>query len=165
MWRMLFKKFGMSFVVAFVFLLGILGYALVIAPFNITYLLKIPAALETNFAWGFAALFACVVTVIVRTDWCYHSDFLLPKEGEKWHHRILRAATSQELLADLIVCAFWWLVFYGIVVIREDVNWIKVAWKLPLLVVGDTLMFGLVDTLLYVIARKRADRRLKRRKE
>ena len=162
MWKLLLHKFWMSLLTAISFLAGIIGYTLILAPFNLTYLLRIPADWETAFAWAFAILFVCVATVLVRTDWFYQNDFLLPQQGEKWYHRFLRAATSREFLGDLIVYVFWWVVCLSIIVATNEVDWANVAWKAPLLIVGNTLIFGVLDCLLYVIARKRADRRLRR---
>ena len=165
MWRLVLHKLFMSLLTVVCFFAGIVGYTLVLAPFNFTYLLHIPAEWETSFAWAFAGLFVCVATVLVRTDWFYQNDFLLPQPGEKWYHRFLRAATSREFLGDLIVCVFWWMVYIGIIVATNEVNWLKVAWRAPLLIVGNTLIFGVLDCLLYVIARKRADCRLSRNRQ
>lgn len=156
------KKLGMSLVYVLVFVAGIAGYTLLLAPFNLTYLLKIPAEAETDFAWGFALLFACVVAVTTRTKWLYEENLFECVENEKWPALLWRILRSPDFRCELAVSAFWWVVLYGIILVREDVNLLKFLWKAPLLVMANTLTFGAIDAVLWFISYKRSRKQLKK---
>lgn len=162
MWKLLLKKLGMSVITVLVFFVGAFGYGLVIAPFNLPYLLKLPEDANVAFGGVFALLVVCVVTVIVRTDWCYENDAFFASNEEKQRPLIWRIVTSREFIADVIVCALCVLVYSVSIGARSQAVWWWFAMATLILVGGYTLLFAVLDCLLYMIARKRADRRLER---
>lgn len=163
MWGLLLNKFGRSLLTILAFFAGVFCWGLVIYPFNLPYLLHLPSE-TTDAVIGtvFALLFVCVATVMVRTNWCLEEDMFWQREDEKARPLFLCVLTSREWLADVIVFAVWDLLFQGYIGITSGVAWYTVFVVTAALVVGSTLAFSLLDCLLYVIARKRADRRLRK---
>ena len=168
MWLLLLKKLGLSFLTLLGLLAGIFLWALTIYPFNFPYLLQLPFE-ETNALTGsvFSILFVCIVTVAVRTKWCFETDLFFVKRGEKAPPLVWRIVTSQEFIADLIVFAAWMVGIYTFAATTsETVNvwWAAVLSVLAITVVATTA-FAPLDCLLYVIARKKADKQLSKRDE
>lgn len=161
MWKLLLKKLGMSVITVLVFFVGAFGYGLVIAPFNLPYLLKLPAEANEVFGAIFMLVFVCVVTVIVRADWCIEEDMFCQDEDEQ-RPLFWRVLISCEFLADVIVFAVEWLVFVTVIGVTSGEPWFSVALGVVLLVLGATAAFAVLDCLLYIIARKRADHRLRK---
>lgn len=162
------KKFGLSLLNIVGLVVGIFLWALTIYPFNFPYLLHLPAD-ETNMVTMsvFALLFVCIVVVMVRTKWCFETDLFFAKKGEKVPPLVWRIITSQEFVADVIVFAAWVLGIYTFAAISsETVNvwWAAVLSVLAITVVA-TAVFAPLDCLLYVIARKKADKQLRKREE
>ncbi|MBR3778520.1 MAG: hypothetical protein IKL13_02185 [Clostridia bacterium] len=142
---------------------GIFCWGLVIYPFNIPYLLHLPAE-ETDAVIGtvFALLFVCVATVAVRTKWCLEEDLFLLSEDEKARPLFLRVVTSEEWIADGIVFAVWALTLAVVSGITSGAIWYRVVLGVVELTLGSTALFAVLDCVLYAIARKRADRRLRK---
>lgn len=168
MWILLLKKFGLSFLTLLGLLAGIFLWALTIYPFNFPYLLQLPFE-ETNAVTGsvFALLFVCIVTVAVRTKWCFETDLFFAKKGEKVPPLVWRIVSSQEFIADVIVFAAWVLGIYTFAAITSEtmtVWYVAVLVVLAITIVA-TAVFAVLDCLLYVIARKKADKRLRKREE
>ena len=168
MWILLLKKLGLSFLTLLGLLAGVFLWALTIYPFNFPYLLQLPFE-ETNAVTAsvFALMFVCIVTVAVRTKWCFETDLFFQQKDEKPRPLVVRIITSQEFLADLIVFAAWMVGIYTFAAISsETVNvwWAAVLSVLAITVVA-TAVFAPLDCLLYVIARKKADKQLRKREE
>ena len=165
MFRLLLRKFGMSLLTLVNAFLGVFLWALTLYPFNFPYLLKLPQYTNEIIMTAFVLIFLSVITVTVRTKWCYEKDLFFLKKGEEGPPLIVRIVTSQEFIGDTIVCAFW----TSLIVIRVGVGmqapFLAVVLVTSLLTVGVTAVYGMFDCLLYIIARKRADRRLRRRDE
>lgn len=161
----LLKKIGMSILVFGILFVGIFLWALTIYPFNFPYLLHRPAD-ETNAITGslFALTFLCIVTITVRTKWCYDNDLFFSKEDNKLFSVMRRIVTSREWIADVIIFEMYVLAV-AVGVAPAPMPWGAWIVGTTMIVVVSSLVFGLVDCLLYVIARKRADRRLRRRNE
>ena len=165
MFRLLLRKFGMSLLTAVNAFLGAFLWGLTLYPMNLPYLLKLPQYINEVTMVGFVLTFVSVITVIVRTKWCYENDLFFLKKGEEGPPLILRIVKSHEFIGDAIVCAFW----TALVVIRAGVGMHVRFWAVVLgsilLTVGVTAVYGVWDCLLYILARKRADRQLRRRSE
>ena len=168
MWILLLKKFGLSFLTLLGLLAGVFLWALTIYPFNFPYLLQLPFD-ETNgvTATVFALLFVCIVTVAVRTKWCYETDLFFLQKDEKPRPLVVRIITSQEFLADIIVFAMWVLGIYTTAAITSETApvWYVAALTVLAITVVATAVFAPLDCLLYVIARKKADKKLRKREE
>lgn len=166
MWRLLLKKFGRSLLTICAFIIGIFCWGLTIYPFNLPYLLHLPGeATDAVIGTVFALLFVCVATVIVRTNWCLEEDMFWQSEDEKARPLFLCVLTSQEFIADLIVFAVWDL---ALSVSIGATSAAPLWWLLlgtVILMVGGTALFAVLDCLLYVIARKKANRQLHKREE
>ena len=160
------KKLGLSLLNIVAFFVGIVLWALTIYPFNFPYLLQLPFE-ETNAVTAsvFAVLFVCIVTVAVRTKWCFETDLFFAKEGEKAPPLIWRIVSSQEFIADVIVFAAMVLGLFTWIAATSDAPWYRAVPTVALIVVGGTIVFAALDCLLYVIARKKADKRLRKREE
>lgn len=160
---LLLKKIGMSLLVLGILFVGFFLWALTIYPFNFPYLLHLPAD-ETNAITGslFSLIFLCIVTVTVRTKWCYDNDLFFAKEEKGLLSLFRRILTSRDFVADVIVFALYVL---AICITAIPTN-VRLAWILGtiLLMVGSSLAFGLFNCLLYVLARRRADKLLRKRK-
>lgn len=158
------KKIAMSLLVLGILFVGFFLWALTIYPFNFPYLLHLPAD-ETNAITGslFSLIFLCVVTVTVRTKWCYDNDLFFAKEEKGLLSLFRRIVTSRDFVADVIVFALYVL---AICIIAIPTNVVWLAWILTtlLLMVIGSPVFGLFNCLLYVLARKRADKLLRKRK-
>ncbi len=165
MWRLLLGKVGMSLLTIGCFFVGMFGYGLILLPFNLPYLLKISADAEYYFMGIFALVFVCVATVMVRAKWCFETDLFFSSADTRLRSLFLRVVRSQEFVADLIVFALWDLVMITITGVRSQVPWYAAVTGNAVLLVGGTLVFAVLDCVLYIIARKRADRRLPRREE
>ena len=163
MWKLLLHKFGRSLLTIGALIVGIFCWGLTIYPFNLPYLLHLPAE-ETDgvIAIVFTTLFVSVATVIVRTNWCIEEDLFWQSEDEPPRPLFLRVLRSREWLADVIVFAVWALLFQGYIGITSGVAWHSVVLVTVMLVAGSAAAFAPLDCLLYVLARKRADRRLRR---
>lgn len=168
MWMLLLKKLGLSFLTLAGLLAGVFLWALTIYPFNFPYMLQLPFE-ETNAVTAsvFALLFVCIVTVSVRTKWCFENDLFFLHKDEKPRPLVVRIVTSQEFLADVIVFAAWMVGIYTAAAITSDIVnvWYIAVLCVLALVVGTTVAFVALDCLLYVIARKKADKRLRKREE
>jgi hypothetical protein len=151
----------MSVLVVCCFLIGVFCYSLVIAPFNLSFLLKLPADADVVFAAVFALLFVCVATVVSRTKWCLEEDMLQTEEG-KVGTLFLCVLTSQEFLADVVVFAAWDFVTSVSIGVTSTAAWWWLLLGTVMLVVCSSLLFAALDCMLYVIARKRADRKLRK---
>lgn len=162
MWRLLLKKLGMSILTMIVFILGIFGWGLTLYPFNFPYLLQLSPDADYVIAFVFALLFTCVVTVTVRGKWCFENDVFFSKKEKRFRALLCRIVTSQDFIADVAVFALWDFAVSLRIGLGTHVPWFRVAVGVAVLVVGGTLAFGLLDCLLYVIARKRADRKLRK---
>ena len=168
MWILLLKKLGLSFLTLLGLLAGIFLWALTIYPFNLPYLLQLPFE-ETNAVTGsvFALLFVCIVTVAVRTKWCFETDLFFAKKGEKVMPLVWRIVSSQEFIADVIVFVLWTVGIYTFAAITSEtmtVWYVAVLAVLAITIVA-TAVFAALDCLLYVIARKKADKQLRKREE
>ena len=161
MWRLLLKKLGMSILTICCFLIGVFCYSLVLAPVNLPFLLKLPADADTVFAAVFALLFVCAVTVISRAKWCLEEDMLVTEDG-KLGSLFRCVLTSQEFLADVIVFAVCDLALVTVIGVTSGVLWYTVLAGIAMMVVGGTLAFAVLDCALYVMARKRVDRKLRK---
>ena len=164
MWKLLLKKFGMSFLVALVCFVGMFCYGLVLYPINLPYLLKISAEADYVFAMIFALIFVSVATIRVRTKYCFEEDLFFAGE-EDAPSLLRRVVTSQEYLADVIVFAVWVLIYAGVVGGTSGAPWYRVVLGSAILLVSSVMAFAVLDCLLYVIARKKADKQLRKRKE
>ena len=165
MWKLLLKKFGMSFLVALVYFVGLFCYGLVLYPINLPYLLKIPAEADYLFAMIFALIFVSVATVRVRTKYCLEEDMFFAHKDEKAPPLIWRVVCSREFLADVIVFAVWALapiVFSGV---TSGAPWHSVIVGILTLSVGSITFFALLDCLLYIISRRKADKHLRKREK
>ena len=160
------KKFGLSLLNIVGLVVGIFLWALTVYPFNFPYLLHLPAD-ETNMVTMsvFALLFVCIVVVMVRTKWCFETDLFFAKKGEKVPPLVWRIITSQEFIADVIVFAAWVLGLLTWIAATSDAPWYMAVPTVALIVVGGTILFAAMDCLLYVIARKKADKQLCMREE
>ena len=161
---LLLKKIGMSLLVLGILFVGFFLWALTIYPFNFPYLLYLPAD-ETNAITGslFSLIFLCIVTVTVRTKWCYDNDLFFSKEDRRLLSLLRRIVTSRDFVADVIIFELY-VVAASVIAVPANVVWF--AWILGtiLLMMASSLVFGLFDCLLYVLARKRADKLLRKRK-
>lgn len=159
------KKVAMSLLVLGILFVGVFCWALTLYPFNFPYLLHLPEE-PTNsvICTAFALTFLCIVTVTVRTKWCYDNDLFFSKEDNKLFSLMRRIVTSREWIADVIVFEMYVLAV-AVGVAPVPMPWGAWIVGTTMIVVVSSLVFGLVDCLLYVIARKRADRRLRRRNE
>lgn len=161
MWKLLLEKLGMSVLVVCCFLIGIFGYSLTLAPINLPFLLKLPVEADSIFAAVFALLFVCVATVITRTTRCIEEDMFLMEDGKLGS--LLRCVlTSWEYIADVIVFALLNLILEIVIGVTSGAPWYAVVSGIAIMVVGGMLAFALLDCILYVFARKRADRRLRK---
>ena len=160
------KKIAMSLLVLGILFVGFFLWALTIYPFNFPYLLHLPAD-ETNAITGslFTLIFLCIVTVTVRTKWCFETDLFFAKEGEKAPPLIWRIVSSRDFIADVIVFAAMVLGLFTWTAAISDAPWYRAVPTVALIVVGGTIVFAALDCLLYVIARKKADKRLRKREE
>lgn len=166
MLKLVLKKFGLSFLTLLGLFVGLFVWGLVVFPFNLPYLLQLPTD-ETNLVTGSicALLFVSIVTVSVRTKWCFETDLFFAKPEEKPPHLLMRIITSQEFLADVIVFAVWMLGIFVSVGGTSGAPWYLVVLGTVLLILITTLPFAAFDCLLYTIARKKADKRLYKREE
>ena len=107
------------------------------------------------------------VTVPVRTKWCFETDLFFVKKDEKAPPLVWRIITSQEFLADIIVFAVWIVGIYTFAAITSDtVNvWYAAVLTVLAITVVATVAFAALDCLLYVIARRKADKKLRKREE
>lgn len=159
---LLLKKFGRSILTICCFLIGVFCYSLVVAPVNLPFLLKLPADADAIFAAIFALIFVCVATVISRTTWCLEEDMLWTEDG-KFGSLLHCVLTSQDFVADVIVFAVYDLVLVTLIGVTSGAPWYRAVAGIALLVVGGTLVFATLDCSLYIFARRRGDRKLKKR--
>lgn len=159
------KKFGLSLLNIVAFFAGIFLWALTLYPFNFPYLLKLPQEADYVIAIVFALTFVCIAVVMVRTKWCFENDLFFVKKDEKAPPLVWRIVSSQEFIADVIVFAVWGLGLFTWIAATSDAPWFRAVPTVALCVMAGTLVFGILDCLLYVIARKKADRKLRKRAE
>ena len=159
------KKFGLSLLNIIAFFVGIFLWGLTLYPFNFPYLLKLPQEADHIIATVFALTFVCIAVVMVRTKWCFETDLFFAKKDEKVPPLAWRIITSQEFVADVIVFAVWVLGLFTWIAATSDAPWYRAVPTVALLVVGGTILFAALDCLLYVIARKKADKQLRKREE
>ncbi|MBQ4332838.1 MAG: hypothetical protein IJC33_03575 [Clostridia bacterium] len=152
--KLFFKKLIMVPLYAFVIFCGLFGAGLVVKPFNFPYLLKLPQESEYVIAAAFSLLFTVVVAVIVRTDSCRKHDLLLP-DGKSLILRVLR---FREFHMELLVFALLSMVFQICVGASTEAPLWWLALGALLLTAGSTLVFAIVDGLIWMISVKRAYR-------
>jgi hypothetical protein len=159
------KKFGLSLLNIIAFFVGIFLWGLTLYPFNFPYLLKLPQEADHIIATVFALTFVCIAVVMVRTKWCFETDLFFAKKGEKVTPLVWRIVSSQEFIADVIVFAVWVIGLFTWIAATSGAPWYRAVPTVALLVVGGTILFAALDCLLYVIARKKADKQLSKREE
>lgn len=159
------KKFGLSLLNIVAFFVGIFLWGLTLYPFNFPYLLKLPQEADYVIATVFALTFVCIAVVMVRTKWCFENDLFFAKKDEKAPPLVWRIVSSQEFIADVIVFAVWGLGIYTAAAITsETVNvWYVAVLAVLAITIVSTAAFAVLDCLLYVIARKKADKQLRKR--
>ncbi len=157
------KKIGMSLLTIGGFLAGIFCWGLAIYPFNFPYLLHLPSE-ETDLVISSICglLFVYIVTITVRTKWCYDNDLFFSKEDNRFIALVGRIVKSQEFIADVAVFALYVSVIAIAAGISVDAPWYSILTGTAAMAVGEAWIFAVLDCLLYVIARKRADRRLRK---
>lgn len=165
MFLLVLKKFGLALLNIVAFFVGIFLWALTLYPFNFPYLLKLPQEADYVIAIVFALTFVCIAVVMVRTKWCFETDLFFAKEGEKAPPLIWRIVSSRDFIADVIVFATMVLGLFTWTAATSDAPWYRAVPTVALIVVGGTIVFAALDCLLYVIARKKADKRLRKREE
>ena len=165
MFLLVLKKFGLALLNIVAFFVGIFLWALTLYPFNFPYLLKLPQEADYVIAIVFALTFICIAVVMVRTKWCFETDLFFAKEGEKAPPLIWRIVSSRDFIADVIVFAAMVLGLFTWIAATSDAPWYRTVPTVALCVVAGTLVFGILDCLLYIIARKKADKRLRKREE
>lgn len=159
------RKLGLSFLVILDFVIGIFCWALTIYPFNFPYLLRLPEdATNSILSVSCGLLFVSIVTVRVRTKWCYENDLFFSKEDHRFLSLVKRIVISPEFITDTIVFAVWMLAL-GVWAAPSGTPWYAflLGFLTSLLVCAP--VFAVLDCLLYVIARKKADKQLFRREE
>ena len=166
MLKLVLKKFGLSFLTILGLFAGLFVWGLAVFPFNLPYLLQLPTD-ETNLVTGSicALLFVSIVTVSVRTKWCFETDLFFAKSEDKAPHILVRIITSQEFLADVIVFGTWMLGIFVSIGVTSGAPWYRVVLGTVLLILITTIPFAAFDCLLYIIARKKADKQLYRKIE
>lgn len=165
MFLLVLKKFGLALLNIVAFFVGIFLWGLTLYPFNFPYLLKLPQEADHVIAAVFALTFVNIVVVSVRTKWCFENDLFLAEEGDKWWTLPWRIIQSEDWVADVVVCALYLLVLSTIAGVTSGAPWYAQISGTLLLTVGGVLVFGVLDCLLYVIARKKADKQLRKREE
>ncbi|MBQ7088356.1 MAG: hypothetical protein IJN04_01785 [Clostridia bacterium] len=165
MFLLVLKKFGLALLNIVAFFVGIFLWALTLYPFNFPYLLKLPQEADYVIAIVFALTFVCIAVVMVRTKWCFENDLFFAKKDEKAPPLVWRIVSSQEFIADVIVFAVMVLGLFTWTAATSDAPWYRAVPTVALIVVGGTIVFAALDCLLYVIARKKADKRLRKREE
>lgn len=164
MWKRLLQKLGLSLLAIGGFVAGIFCWALAIYPFNLPYLLHLPSE-TTDLIIGSVCglLFTCIVTVSVRTKWCFENDLFFSKEDRKLRSLIKRIVTSPEFIADIVVFALWMLIIALLPGTPSGTPWYALVLGTATMMVVGTAVYAVVDCLLYVIARKKADKQLYKR--
>ena len=159
------KKLGLSLLNVAAFFVGMFLWGLTLYPANLPYLLKLPQESEYVIGTAFALTFVCIVVVIVRTKWCYETDLFLRQPGDKWWHLPLRIVTSWEFWMDVVVFALYVLALSISAAVTAQAPWYTAVLGVLLLTVVSSLVFGVFDCLLYVLARRKANRQLRKRQE
>lgn len=159
------KKFGLSLLNIVAFFVGMFLWGLTLYPMNLPYLLKLPQDVDYILGFAFALAFVCIIVVSVRTKWCFETDLFFAKKDEKVPPLVWRIVSSQEFIADVIVCAVWVLGISVSVGVTSRAPWYSVVLGTVLLILITTLPFAAFDCLLYAIAREKADKRLYRKVE
>lgn len=161
------KKFGLSLLNIIAFFVGIFLWGLTLYPFNFPYLLKLPQEADHIIATVFALTFVCIAVVMVRTKWCFETDLFFAKKGEKVPPLVWRIVSSQEFIADVIVFVLWIVGIYTFAAITSETMtvWYVAVLALLAITIVATAVFAALDCLLYVIARKKADKQLRKREE
>lgn len=162
MFQLVLKKFGLALLNIVAFVVGIFLWGLTLYPFNFPYLLKLPQEADYIIATVFALTFVCIAVVMVRTKWCFETDLFFAKQGEKVLPLVWRILSSQEFVADVIVFAVFMLAIGIWIGIPSSVPWVAVLLGMMMFLVCATVVFAALDCLLYVIARKKADRQLRK---
>ena len=140
-------------------------WGLTLYPANLPYLLKLPQESESVIALIFALAFVCIVVVTVRTKWCYETDLFLGETGDKWWHLPWRIVTSWEFWMDVVVFALYVLVLNILALVPNGVLWWVFLVETIVLLIVSSAVFGVFDCLLYILARRKANRQLRKRQE
>ena len=133
---------------------GLFGFYLVLGPFNLPYLLKLPQYSEYIFALVFSLVFVSVATVYVRTGYCQRAGLHLEKKTGLFR----QVLSFREFWMELLVFALLNMAFYVWIGIDSQAVWWWIVLGSLLLTFGATLVFALVDCLLWVISFKRVKR-------
>ena len=133
---------------------GLFGFYLVLGPFNLPYLLKLPQYSEYIFALVFSLIFVSVAAVYVRTGHC-RRERIYPAEKQGLFRQVL---FFREFWMELLVFALLNMAFYLWIGIDSQAVWWWILLGSLLLTVGATLVFALVDCLLWMISFKRVIR-------
>ena len=134
---------------------GLFGFAMVLAPLNLPYLLKISEDVLFGFYIFLGVIFASVVAAIVRTQHLRSSD-LFEQNPEK--SLFVRVVTSQEYRMELAAFAVWAVVY------NMWMGWQFATPYKQLLLVTATLLFGggvlfaAINCLIWMISYKRIRR-------
>lgn len=160
-----FKKLGLSLLNVAAFFVGMFLWGLTLYPANLPYLLKLPQESESVIALIFALTFVCIVVVTVRTKWCYETDLFLGETGDKWWHLPWRIVTSWEFWMDVVVFALYVLVLNILALVPNGVLWWVFLVETIVLLIVSSAVFGVFDCLLYVLARRKANRQLRKQQE
>ena len=149
--RLFLKKLFIAPLYAGAAFLGAYGFFLVFGPFNLPYLLKLPEESIYIFCIAFSLVFTSIVAVIVRTDRC-RKEGTMPNAEKSL---IWQVITFREFLTELAVFAVlaaMLTVWVGVG--RQEPFWVILLATL-LSVLVETLVFALVDGLLWLITFKR----------
>ena len=152
--KLFFKKLLTAPLYVGAMFLGLLGFYLVLGPFNLPYLLKLPSYSEYIFAGVFSLVFVSVATVYVRAGYCRREGFC-PEEQKSLFHQVI---SFREFWMELLVFALLNMVFHVWIGIDTQAVWWWILLGSLLLTFGATLAFALLDCLLWMISFKRAKR-------
>lgn len=134
---------------------GLYGILMVLLPFNLPYLLKVPEEVMLVVYFLLSLVFVSVVAVIVRTDHCRKTFALEPDEKPL----VLRVLTFREYIAEVAVFALLAAVFQLWIGITAGAAFGVLVLVTLSLVIGSTLAFAVVDCLVWMISAKKAHKR------
>ena len=160
------KKLALSLLGIVVWFVGLYCWALIIYPMNLPYLLHMQADfIDEITASVFSLTFVSIVMVSVRTRWCFEEDLFFDRDDRRLWSLVRRIVTSREFIADECVCALWCVAPSAAAALRTGAPLFVFILCTIAIIIAVTTVYGVFDCILYVLARRRADRRLRKRKE
>ena len=130
---------------------GMFGFAVVLSPLNLPYLLKFNEDVMAVVYVFLGVLFLSVATAMVRTQHLRSSDLF---EANPEKSLFVRVVTSKEYLMEQLVFVLLMVSFSVWMWIREQVGLAPLLLGAAILTIGGEILFAAMDCLIWIISFK-----------